>query len=48
MYSRFFDKNHYGFLSKVISNDFADWVGNRLGWFRMVEGAKPLGTSEFS
>ena len=40
-YCRFFDTSHYGFLGKVISNDFADRIGNKVGWHRLVEGAKP-------
>lgn len=38
---RFFDKNHYGFLGKLMSNGLTDRIGKKLGWHRWVEGTKP-------
>jgi len=41
-YCRFFDKSHYGYFGNIISNNFSDRIGNRLGWHRLVEGVKPF------
>ena len=40
-YVRYFNKEHYSFLGKLIPNAVADWLGNQAGWHRWIKATKP-------
>lgn len=39
---RFFDKRHYGRLSKLFSPKAVRWLGNRWGWHLVLKAQKPI------
>jgi 2-polyprenyl-3-methyl-5-hydroxy-6-metoxy-1,4-benzoquinol methylase len=41
-YIRYFNKQHYSFIGKLIPNFLADMIGNVAGWHRWIKAAKPL------
>ena len=42
-FRRYFNKEHYSFIGKLIPNSFADVLGNRFGWHRWIKASKPSG-----
>lgn len=39
---RYFNKQHYGYLGKLIPNFVADKIGNVAGWHRWIKATKPI------
>lgn len=39
---RYFNKQHYSFIGKLIPNTVADKIGNVAGWHRWVKAVKPI------
>ena len=38
---RFFNRDHYSYLGKLIPKKIADYIGSYYGWHRIVKGEKP-------